>query len=194
LGELLAIFSTLVVGLPIPYIPAQILWLNLVTNGFQDVALAFEPAERDIIKRPPKNPREGIMSKLVIQRTLLMGIILAAGTVYMFISSLNAGVPLERARTIALTTMVFFQFYQAFNCRSDTQSIFKMSFMTNPFLFFSVIAAFFAQMAVIYVPALQWIFRTVPLSLHEWGKILVVTVTVLLAVETDKLIRRKRNQ
>ena len=123
-----------------------------------------------------------------------MGIILAAGTVYMFVSSLNAGVPLEKARTIALTTMVFFQFYQALNCRSDTESIFKMKIMTNPFLFFSVIAAFFAQMAVIYVPALQWIFRTVPLSLHEWGEILIITVTILIAVETDKFIRRKRKQ
>jgi Ca2+-transporting ATPase len=192
LGELLAIFTTLLLGLPIPYIPAQILWLNLVTNGFQDVALAFEPAELDVTKRPPRNPREGIMSKFIIQRTLLMGIILAAGTVYMFISSLNAGMPLERARTVALTTMVFFQLYQAFNCRSETRSIFSMSMMTNPFLFFSVIAAFFAQMAVIYVPSFQWIFRTVPLSLNEWTKIVAVTASIVIAIELDKAIRKKK--
>ena len=190
LGELLAIFTTLLLGLPIPYIPAQILWLNLVTNGFQDVALAFEPAEQDVIKRPPRNPRERIMSKLIVQRTLLMGFILAAGTFYMFNSCLKAGVPLEKARTVALTTMVFFQFYQAFNCRSSTQSIFKMSFLTNPFLFFSMIAAFFAQMAVIYVPALQWIFRTVPLDLNEWLRIIIITTTIVIAVEIDKSVRR----
>jgi Ca2+-transporting ATPase len=191
-GELVAITATILMGLPIPYIPAQILWLNLVTNGLQDVALAFEPGEKGVACRPPRDPGEGILSKLIIQRTLLMGIILAAGTLYIFIASLKAGVPLERARTAALTTMVFFQFYQAFNCRSETQSIFTMRLMTNPFLFFSIIAAFFAQMAVIYVPSLQWVFRTVPLSAGEWMQIALVSSSVIIAVEADKFIRRKK--
>jgi Ca2+-transporting ATPase len=121
-----------------------------------------------------------------------MGIIMAAGTMFVFITRLEDGVPLERARTAALTTMVFFQFYQALNCRSETQSIFSMSLLSNPFLLFSIIAAFFAQMAVLYVPALQWVFRTVPLSVDEWGLIAAVTVTVIIAVETDKAVRRKR--
>lgn len=192
-GELIAIVATILAGLPIPYIPAQILWLNLVTNGFQDVALAFEPGEKGVINRPPRDPGEGILSRLIIQRTILMGIILAAGTLFIFISSLKSGVPIERARTAALTTMVFFQFYQAFNCRSETQSIFRMNVMSNPFLFFSMVAAFFAQMAVIYVPALQWIFRTVPLSVNEWIRIALVTITIIIAVEADKAIRRKRS-
>lgn len=193
-GELIAITVTILMGLPIPYIPAQILWLNLVTNGFQDVALAFEPAEPGIIRKPPRNSREGILSPLIIQRTLLMGIILAVGTLYVFISAYNAGVSLEKARTAALTVMVFFQFYQAFNCRSETQSMFKMNIMSNPFLFFSLIAAFFAQMAVLYVPALQWIFRTVPLSPREWIQIFLVSITVIIAVEIDKGIRRRKSE
>ncbi|MCK5426231.1 MAG: HAD-IC family P-type ATPase, partial [Thermodesulfovibrionia bacterium] len=192
LGELLAIIATILMGLPIPYIPAQILWLNLVTNGLQDVALAFEPAEKGVRKRPPRSPGEGILSPFMIQRTLLMGIVLAAGTVFMFVKSIEAGVSLERARTVALTTMVFFQFYQALNCRSETQSVFRMSLLKNPFLFFSMVAAFFAQLAVIYVPALRWVFRTVPLSGNEWIGIAVITVTVLAAVEIDKAIRKKR--
>ncbi|MDO9463064.1 MAG: cation transporting ATPase C-terminal domain-containing protein, partial [Deltaproteobacteria bacterium] len=117
------------------------------------------------------------------------GIILAAGTLFMFISHLKSGVPLERSRTIALTTMVFFQFYQAFNCRSETQSIFRMSPMGNPFLFFSMVAAFFAHLAVLYVPALQWVFRTVPLAPIEWLEIGMVTMTIIIAVEIDKWIR-----
>ncbi|HED00705.1 MAG TPA: HAD family hydrolase [Proteobacteria bacterium] len=189
LGELLAIIATIVMGYPIPYIPAQILWLNLVTNGLQDVALAFEPAEKGILGRPPRSPKEGILSGLMIQRTFLMGIILAAGTLFMFISHLKSGVPLERSRTIALTTMVFFQFYQAFNCRSETQSIFRMSPRGNPFLFFSMVAAFFAHLAVLYVPALQWVFRTVPLAPIEWLEIGMVTMTIIIAVEIDKWIR-----
>ncbi|MDP6924410.1 MAG: cation transporting ATPase C-terminal domain-containing protein [Candidatus Scalindua sp.] len=109
-----------------------------------------------------------------------------------FMSALNSGVPLERARTAALTTMVFFQFYQALNCRSETESIFRMNPMSNPFLFYAMIAALFAQLAVLYVPALQWIFRTVPLTMTEWLEVGLVTVTVVIAVEIDKWIRRKK--
>jgi Ca2+-transporting ATPase len=194
LGELIAIIATILMGYPIPYIPAQILWLNLVTNGFQDVALAFEPAEEGMLNRPPRSLKEGILTSLLIQRAFLMGIILAAGTMFMFISKFEQGVSLEKARTIALTTMVFFQFYQAFNCRSETQSVLKMNPMSNPFLIFSLIAAFFAQLAVLYVPAFQWVFRTVPLEATEWVEIGLVTVVVIIAVEIDKSIRRKRQQ
>jgi Ca2+-transporting ATPase len=191
-GELMAIIGTIVMGYPIPYIPAQILWLNLVTNGLQDVALAFEPGEKDVLNKPPRNPKEGILSSLMVQRTLLMGITLAAGTLFLFISNLNAGVPLERARTIALTTMVFFQFYQAFNCRSETRSVFRMSPISNPLLFISMIAAFLAQLSVIYVPAFQWVFRTVPITINEWVQIFMVSTTIILVVEMDKWIRGRK--
>jgi Ca2+-transporting ATPase len=190
-GELIAIIGTIVMGYPIPYIPAQILWLNLITNGLQDVALAFEPAEKGVLNRPPRNPKEGILSSLMIQRTLLMGITLAAGTLFLFISNLKAGVPLERARTIALTTMVFFQFYQAINCRSETRSVFRMSPLSNPLLFISMIAAFLAQLSVIYVPAFQWVFRTVPITINEWVQIFMVSTTIILVIEMDKWIRGK---
>ncbi len=191
LGELIAIIATLIMGFPIPYIAAQILWLNLVTNGLQDVAIAFEPAEKGVLRRLPRHPKEGILTNLMIQRTFLMGFIMAAGTVLMFISNLNSGVPLEQARTVALTTMVFFQFYQALNCRSETHSVFRMNPMSNPFLFFSMVAAFFAHLAVLYVPTLQWVFRTVPLSTREWISIGTITVTIVFAVEIDKWVRRR---
>ncbi len=193
-GELVAIIVTILIGYPIPYIPAQILWLNLVTNGLQDIALAFEPAEKGILARPPRNPEEGILSSLMIQRTFLMGMVLAAGTLFIFISNLNSGVPLGRARTLALTTMVFFQFYQAFNCRSEKQSIFTTSPFSNPFLLYSMIAAFLAQLSVIYVPALQWVFRTEPITINEWLQILMVSVTVIIVVEIDKWIRRQKSK
>lgn len=194
LGELIAIMATLVTGYPLPYIPAQILWLNLVTNGLQDVALAFEPAEKGILKRPPRNPKEGILSSLMVQRTLIMGVILAAGTIFIFLFHLNNGVPVERARTIALTTMVFFQFYQAFNCRSESQSVFRMNPLGNPLLFISLIAAFLAQLSVLYVPAFQWIFRTEPLGINEWVKIGLVSCSIVIVVEIDKMIRNRRKR
>jgi Ca2+-transporting ATPase len=191
-GELVAILAAILMGLPIPYVAAQILWLNLVTNGLQDVALVFEPAEEGVMRRRPRSPKEGILSSLMLRQTALMGLVLAAGTILVFMNRLEAGVSLERARTAALTTMVFFQFCQALNCRSETQSIFRMSLVSNPFLIFSLLAAFFAQLAVLYVPTLQWIFRTVPITISGWLEILAVTVVIVVVVELDKLIRRRK--
>ncbi len=185
-----SILTAMALDLPIPYVAAQLLWINLVTNGLQDVALAFEPGEKDVVKKPPRNPKEGIMSRLMYDRTILVGLIISAGVIYNFISALDEGVSLERARTIAVTTMVLFQFFQAWNCRSELESVFRINPLSNPFLFYSMVAAFLAQIAVIYLPALQWVFRTEALSLADWVKIGLVALTVVIAVEVDKAIRR----
>jgi Ca2+-transporting ATPase len=174
------------------YNPAQILWLNLVTNGFQDVALAFEPGEKGVLSRRPRPPRERILSALMIQRTLLMGSIMGLGTFIIYYLEIAAGVSVESARSVALTAMVFFQFYQALNCRSETLSVLEMNPLSNPFLFVSIIGAFFAHLAVLYVPALQYVFRTVPLDFGQWVRIVLSSFIILLVVELDKYIRRRR--
>ncbi len=189
-AAILSILASMLLEIPIPYVAAQLLWINLVTNGLQDVALAFEPGEKDIIKRKPRNPKEGIMSRLMVERSVLVGIIIAAGVVFNFYSALAEDVSLEHARTIAMTTMVLFQFFQAWNSRSETQSVFRMNPLGNPFLFYSMIAAFLAQVAVIYLPALQWVFRTEALTATEWVKITAVAITVIAAVEIHKAVRR----
>ena len=191
-GELLTIIACMVAGLHLPYLPAQILWLNLVTNGFQDVALAFEPGEKGVLKRRPRPARERILSALMIQRTILMGSFMGFGTFAIYYLELVSGVPVESARSVALTTMVFFQFYQALNCRSETLSVLEMNPLSNPFLFVSIIGAFFAHLAVLYVPALQYIFRTVPLDWNQWFLVIISSFTILLIVELDKFIRAKQ--
>jgi Ca2+-transporting ATPase len=188
-AAILSIFMSMLLDIPIPYVAAQLLWINLVTNGLQDVALAFEPGEKDIIRRKPRNPKEGIMSRLMLERSILVGILIAAGIVYIFHDTLSGGASVEHARTMAMTTMVFFQFFQAWNSRSETRSVFRINPLSNPFLFYSMIAAFLAQIAVIYVPALQWVFRTNALTLAEWTKTGLVALTVVVAVEIDKYIR-----
>ncbi|MDD5008585.1 MAG: HAD-IC family P-type ATPase [Syntrophorhabdaceae bacterium] len=188
-AAILSILISMILDIPIPYVAAQLLWINLVTNGLQDVALAFEPGEKGIIKRKPRNPKEGIMSRLMLERSVIVGILIAAGVIYNFHNALSDGASLEHARTIAMTTMVLFQFFQAWNSRSETRSVFLTNPLSNPFLFYSMIAAFFAQIAVIYVPALQWVFRTNALTVGEWGKIAFVALTVVAAVEVDKYIR-----
>ncbi len=194
IAAILSIIATIVLGIPMPYVPTQLLWLNIVTNGLQDIALAFEPGEKGVIDRPPRDPREGIMSRILIERTVLVSIVISAGVIFNFISALHEGVSVEKARTTALTTMVFFQFFQAWNSRSERLSIFQMNPISNPFLFYSMVAAIFAQFAVLYVPFLQLVFRTQPLTSNEWVHVGIASVTILVIIEIDKLIRRKRSE
>jgi Ca2+-transporting ATPase len=186
-----SIIVSLMLGVPIPYTPSQLLWINLVTNGLQVMALTFEPGEKDVVRRPPRDPREGIMSRVLVYRTVLVGLLISAGVVYNFVNELKAGAPVDQARTVAMTTMVFFQFFQAWNSRSETESIFRLSPFSNPFLLYGLVASILAQLGSIYIPLFHWILRTEPLSLAEWFKIASMSLTVILAVEIDKWIRRK---
>ena len=189
-----SIIGSILMGLPMPYTPSQLLWINLVTNGFQVIALTFEPKERNVLNRPPRDPREGVMSRILIQRTILVGLLISVGVIFKFTHALEGGVSLERARTVAVTTMVFFQFFQAWNSRSESQSIFQISFFSNPWIVYGLMASVLAQLALIYLPILQWIFKTEPLTWLEWMKIAAMSLTVILLVEMDKFIRRKQNQ
>jgi magnesium-transporting ATPase (P-type) len=192
IAAIISIIGAMIFAVPIPYLPAQLLWINLVTNGLQDVALAFEPGEKGIIDRPPRDPKEGIMSRLLVERTILVGMIISAGVVWNYLTALREGASLENARTVAVTTMVFFQFFQAWNSRSEYQSVFRINPLGNPFLFYSMIAAFFAQLAFIYAQPLQWVFRTVPLTGAEWLRILAVSASIIVVVEMDKWLRRAK--
>jgi Ca2+-transporting ATPase len=191
-AAILSIIGTIVLGLPMPYTPSQLLWINLVTNGLQVLALTFEPGEKGVVLRPPRDPKEGVMSPVLLQRTVMIGTLIAAGVLYSFHHALAIGEHLEQARTIAVTTMVFFQFFQTWNSRSETQSVFRMSPFGNPRLFLAIAASVLAQLAMIYVPALRWVFQTEPLSAEEWVRVGALSLTVILAVEADKWLRRGR--
>jgi calcium-translocating P-type ATPase len=188
-----SIVGTLMMGIPIPYLPSQLLWINLVTNGIQDVALAFEPGGKDIVKRPPFSPREGVMSSVLVQRTVIVGLLISIGIVYNFTQGLDSGLSLEKARTVAVTTMVFFQFFQAWNSRSETESVFKIPFFSNPFLFYGLLTAFFVHLAAIYLPSLQWLLRMEPLNGSDWMRIVFMSLTVIVVVEIDKYVRKRKS-
>ena len=190
-AAILSIIGTVILGLPMPYLPAQLLWINLVTNGFQVIALAFEPGEKDVDQRPPRNPREGIMSSILIQRTIIVGLLIAVGVIVKFVYALKHGADLDQARTMTVTTMVFFQFFQAINSRSEFHSVFRLSPFANPFLLYALLASTFAHLAVIYASPLQWVFRTVPLSAFDWLLVLGISSSVIVVVEIDKAIRRR---
>ncbi|HZD61074.1 MAG TPA: cation transporting ATPase C-terminal domain-containing protein, partial [Anaerolineae bacterium] len=192
-GELLAITTTIFAGLPLIFLPAQILWVNLVTNGLQDVALAFEPKEIGVEERPPRSPGEGILNRTLWIRLGIIGVIIGVASLGIFISALLIGAEVAHARTLAVTTIVFAQFFHVFNSRSERAPVFRQRPTENRFLFFSMIIAFVAQMAFIYVPAMQTIFRTTALNITELLLTAVIASTVLIGSELDKWRLRARD-
>ncbi len=189
LAQIILILIALLSGIPLPLLPAQILWLNLVSNGLQDVALAFEPGEEGIIHLPPRQKNEPVISRLMAERLVIIGVVIALGTLFTFVWSLQRGYNIEHARTVALTTIVLFQLFNVFNVRSEKVSILHMRLLSNPFLFFSVAASIMAQVVIVYLPAFQFVFRTFPLFFLDWIVITVVAITVLAVVEGEKALR-----
>ncbi|MBW2282393.1 MAG: HAD-IC family P-type ATPase [Deltaproteobacteria bacterium] len=189
-GELLAILGSLFLGLRLPFLPAQILWLNVVTNGVEDVALAMEPGEPEEFRRPPRDPKEGILSRLLIERTLVVGIVMAAGTLAIFL--LEGGTDEARlgyAQVAALTTMVVFQVLHVGNCRSERRSVFALNPFSNRFLLFGVGVSLLLHIGAMYFPPTQHLLRLEPLEMETWMRIVATASTVVVAVELHKWLR-----
>jgi len=193
-GCLVAIPAAILMGWPLPLLPAQLLWLNLVTNGLQDVALAFEPGEPGILKRPPRPPAEGIISRLLWERTVIAGLVIAVGTLYLFWWELQMTGNLARAQTVALTTMVLFQMFHVGNCRSESRSIFVVNPLSNPFLFLATAAAFVIHAGALYWPWTQLVLRIEPIELEAWLRIVLVASSVIVAMELHKRLRPAARQ
>ncbi len=191
-GDIFAILAALVLGWPLPFTAAQILWVNLVTNGLQDMALAVEPPEKGLLKRPPRPREEGVITRNHFLRFVAIGGMLATGALTMFWWTLNSTGDMDLARTAAMTQIVVFNFFHVFNCRSLDGSIRSIPLFSNRFLFYTIVGAALAQLAVLYVPFLQSIFRTAPLSLETWGFMLLIGSTVLVGGEADKWLNRRR--
>jgi calcium-translocating P-type ATPase len=191
-ASIVMILTALGAGWPLPMVAAQLLWLNLVTNGLQDMALAFEPGEPDVLQRPPRPRAEGVMSSLLWERTAVAGIVMAAGTLMLFRWELTQDASLVRAQTVALTTMVLFQMFHVGNCRSEHRSIFAKSPLSNPFLFLATAAALLLHVGALSFAPTQLVLRVEPLDGVTWLRILVVAASIIVAMEVHKLARQPR--
>jgi magnesium-transporting ATPase (P-type) len=185
-----ALLYSLGVGLPLPLLPAQLLWLNVVTNGLQDVALAFEPPEAGVLRRRPRPRGEPVVSRLLWERTAFTGLTMAIASMVMFHWSLRAGSELAEARSVALTTLVVCMAFHVFNARSEQQSVFRMNPLGNPFLLAATTGAL-----AIHALALQWgptqfVLRLAPLDLTAWLRIVAIASSVLVVSEVHKRLRR----
>jgi P-type Ca2+ transporter type 2C len=176
----------------LPLLPVQILWLNLVTNGIQGVALAFEPSEGDVLKRRPRPPKEPIFNRLMIERTIVASTVMALVGFCTFFWTVRAGYAIEASRNILLLLMVLFENIHVGNNRSETKSAFAFSPLRSPVLLTGVLAAFLVHLASLYVPFLQAVLQTEPVSLETWGTLISLALTVLVAMEIHKWSWRKR--
>jgi Ca2+-transporting ATPase len=188
-GSVVVILASLAMRLPLPLLPAQILWLNVATNGVTDVALAFEPGEEEQYRRPPRDPTSGILSRLLIERSVVVALVMAVGALGIFIWEMGAGAGLEYSRTAALTTLVTFGLFHVFNSRSVQRSAFRKNPLSNKFLFIATISSFAIHLGAMYFEPTQTLLRIQPLSIDTWLKLVPIALSVLAVVEIHKLFR-----
>ncbi len=189
-AEIALFIYSVLFGFPIPLFPIQLLWLNLVTNGIQDVALAFEPKEGNELERPPRPPKETIFNRLMLERVLINALVMGSLAFAVFVWSLNQGMSEEAARNITLLLMVLFENVHVLNSRSETQSIFKQYFFGNPLLLFGMLAAQGIHIAAMYTPGLSDVLQMEPVTLQQWAVLLSIALILIVVDEGHKLLKR----
>ncbi|OGB97676.1 hypothetical protein A3F06_01110 [candidate division TM6 bacterium RIFCSPHIGHO2_12_FULL_36_22] len=187
LGEVLVVLFALAANLPLPILAAQILWLNLITDGFLDIALSMEPHEQGIRKYFNVNNLKLIDTRM-LTTVFYMALPMGIGSLAVFLWYYQTD--LSKARTMTLLTMAMFQWCNAWNCRSEYKSIFSLNPFSNKWLILATVWVVFLQWVVIYNPYLQFIFRTVPIAGYEWLIVMCISSTVIFMEEIRKLVVR----
>lgn len=190
-AEIWAIFMAPLLGMPIPLLPIHILWINLVTDGLPALALAGEHADRDIMHRPPRSPKESLFSDGVGLHILWMGLLMAAVTLGVQAWALREG--LEHWQTMVFTVLSLSQLAHVMGIRSERTYLYKKGIFSNRPLIITVLATFLLQMAVIYLPFMNDVLKTQPLTLRELAISIGLALVVFHAVELEKYIRRLRS-
>lgn len=188
-GEVLTIGGAMFLGYPLPVLPAQIIWLNFVTDGFLDVALAMEPKEEGLLKGNFERPKKYLIDKLMAQRMVFMAVPMMVGTLFLFKSYFETDI--VKAWTVSLTVLAVFQWFNAWNCRHEKKSIFKMGFLKNKFLVGATVIIIFLQLMAIYNPFLQKVLQTAPLDVFDWLKIIAVAFSIIVVEEIRKIAAKR---
>lgn len=185
-AEVVLVALALASGSPIPLLPVQLLWLNLVTNGIQDVALAFEPGDKDVLSRPPRSPREPIFNRLMLERTITAALVISIIGFGLFHWLLQNGWSEASARNALLLLMVLFENLHIFNCRSETHSAFSLSPLKSPILMVGMLCAFSLHVLMLYLPWGNQLLSTEPVSGRLWLTVALLSLPILLVMELHK--------
>ena len=192
MAEVTVILVAILLGWELPLVALQILWMNLVTDSFPALTLVSEPKEPGLMKRRPRDPDEGAITKDMIISIGISALIITAGTLLVFwYNRDHLGRSLAMSRTVSLTSMVFFQMWTAVAARSTTHRLSEIGWFSNPRLIFAIMGAILLMFPIIYVPFLQNVFGTAALGYVEWAEILSVSVFGLIAVEVWEILNRR---
>jgi Ca2+-transporting ATPase len=189
-GEIWTIFLPPFLGMPIPLLPIHILWINLVTDGLPGLALAVEPAEKNIMTKPPRHPKESMFAHGLGYHLFWVGLLMGGVSVFTQSWFMKAGS--DGWQTMVFTVLSLSQMGHVMAVRSDRESLFRLGLFSNKPLLWAVLLTFVLQMATIYVPFLNPIFKTVPLSAAELGFSLILSSVVFVAVEIEKWVFRRK--
>ncbi len=186
LGEILTIFCAILIGLPRPLIPIQILWVNLVTDGLPALALGLDPAEEDLMNQMPREPDEAIFSGKMGFNIFSQGIFIGAITLVAFILGIR-NYSLEIGQTMAFATLSFSQLWQSLNSRSPRLSLIKLGVLTNRYLILAILISGSLQLGVMLIPTFQQIFKVLPLNGYQWTVVILLSFSPIIYVEILKL-------
>ncbi|HEY4525225.1 MAG TPA: HAD-IC family P-type ATPase, partial [Candidatus Paceibacterota bacterium] len=187
-GEAFTIAGALILSLPLPLLPAQIIWLNFITDGFLTVALAMEPKEQGLLRGAFRRSERSLIDFLMARRMFLMAVPMTVGSLVLFAAYAESD--MGKALTMSLTTLAVFQWFNAWNCRSERESVFTMNPLKNLWLVGATGLVILFQISAVYVPLLQRYLHTVPLSALEWFVIILVSLSIILVEEIRKFFYR----
>lgn len=191
-AEIAIFMAAIAVGLPLPLSPVQLLWLNLVTQGIQDVALAFEKGEPGVRHRPPRPPRESVFNRQMVEQSVLSGLFVGGAGFAFFQWSLLAGWGRFEASNMLLLILVLFENAHVFNCRSETRSAFAMPFRNNRFLVLGVVAVQGLHITAMYIPGLSNVLDIAPVPGEQWLWAAASALSVIVVMELYKIAIRRR--
>jgi calcium-translocating P-type ATPase len=190
-GEALTIIAAIVSGRMLPITAVQILWINMITAVTLALTLAFEPAERNVMQRPPREPGEPLLSGFLVWRIVFVSLILVAGTFGLFLWEREHGASIELARTVAVNTLVMFEVFYLFSARYIlSPALTKEGLSGNRYVWYAIAILFAFQMGFTYFAPMQLLFATAAMNPEAWLRVILVASSVLILVETEKLLLR----
>ena len=195
-GEALIILAAILFGFhQLPLTPVQILWVNMITAVTLALSLAFEPPEQNVMRRPPRNTHEPILTHYLIWRIVFVSVILMSGTFGLYIWEMEQGASIEHARTVAVNTLVMFEIFYLFNSRYITASVFNREGLTgNRYVLIAIGILVFFQLGFTYLAPMQSLFGTTAIDFNIWLRILFVSSSVLFLVELEKYVVRHKHR
>jgi cation-transporting P-type ATPase F len=191
-GQGFVILVAVLVGMTLPILPVQILWINMTTAVALGLMLAFEPKEPGIMRRPPRAPDRPLLTAALVWQVALVSVVLLIGSLWMFRTELAAGASDEQARTAALNLFVLVQIVYLFSCRSLTGPSWRIGLLSNRWLIVGVVVQLAAQAAFTWLPAMNALFSTAPFRSEAWLKMLAFTAVAAVVIAVDKHVRLVR--